>query len=391
MDHEVKVKQIAANVNEALKAAIGDQAVLVNEDLSNLVEAGQALEDAGGYDAYGRSIANVIGRTTFVDRDYEDVAPSLRKDATRYGSIYRKIRADILEASDNADWELQAGQSYDPHVFTPATTHEKFFNKKTTYQVKISLTRMQIEASFHSAGECEAFNAMIENQIRNQFTIDTENLELRTLNNMIAETLYDEVPGGVYSGRSGNKAINLLYKYNQAKGQSLTADKCWTDPEFLRFAIREMQLVAKKMRSASRLYNIGKTFKFTPKSRQKFIIHNEFESSLYPYLYSYKDQFSENGLGLPDHDVVNYWQGVEDDFEPSATTSIYVTTTEGHTVQASGILGVLFDEEAACIWNEDKRVTSGYNPVGNFFNYWHKADASYLNDFDENFVVFYVA
>ena len=51
----------------------------------------------------------------------------------------------------------------------------------------------------------------------------------------------------------------------------------------------------------------------------------------------------------------------------------------------------MFDRDALGVSNLDRRVTTNYNPVGEFWNEWHKADAGYFLDLDENFVVFYIA
>ena len=52
---------------------------------------------------------------------------------------------------------------------------------------------------------------------------------------------------------------------------------------------------------------------------------------------------------------------------------------------------MMCDIDAALITNEDRRVTSGYNPKGDFYNYFHKMTCQFMNDFDENCVVFFVA
>ena len=50
----------------------------------------------------------------------------------------------------------------------------------------------------------------------------------------------------------------------------------------------------------------------------------------------------------------------------------------------------MFDRDALGVCNTDKRVTTNYNAKAEFFNNWYKFDASYFNDTNENFVVFFV-
>lgn len=388
----MQVKQIYNLVNTALAETTGVSAVL-NEDLSNLVDAGSAVFDAGAVDNYGRSITNVVGRDIFVNRPYEGRVPSMRRDSWTYGSVARKIRVVPKDAEENETWGLTPGASYDPNIFSPAETHEKFFNKRTTFQIPISLTEIQIRESFRSVQDMNSFLTMIETMIVNTLAKATENLAMRTLNNFIGETIYADYAGASLSSKSGIKAVNLLYLYNQtlAEADRITAADTLYDPDFIRFASYQMRVYAGHLASWSKLFNIGGTDKFTPASRMRAYLLDEFESAASVYLYAGKGQFTTEGIKLPQADTVPFWQGSGTDFAFSSISKINVATTEGHSVEASGILGVLMDEEAAMICNEEKRTTTGYNPVGEFFNYWHKQDAQYLNDFDENFVVFFVA
>ena len=49
-------------------------------------------------------------------------------------------------------------------------------------------------------------------------------------------------------------------------------------------------------------------------------------------------------------------------------------------VSNSGVLAAMFDRDAAAVCNQNYRVTSIYNPRGEYFNYFYKWDAMYLND-----------
>lgn len=51
----------------------------------------------------------------------------------------------------------------------------------------------------------------------------------------------------------------------------------------------------------------------------------------------------------------------------------------------------MFDRDALGVSNLKRKVTSHYNARAEFTNLWYKQFAGYFNDFDENFVVFFVA
>ena len=50
----------------------------------------------------------------------------------------------------------------------------------------------------------------------------------------------------------------------------------------------------------------------------------------------------------------------------------------------------MFDYEALGVTAMNKRVKSHENARAEFYNYWYKEDAGYFNDYNENFVVFFV-
>ena len=159
----------------------------------------------------------------------------------------------------------------------------------------------------------------------------------------------------------------------------------------LAFCGRPMQIAmySDRLEVISTLFNVGGTEKFTPKDRQRIVMLSEFKRSADVYLQS--DTFHDEFTRLPSSDSVTYWQGSGTDYSFASTSAIDVKTPSGDTVSATGILGVIFDRDALGVTNMDRRVTTNYNPKAEFWNEWHKMDAGYFLDLDENFVVFYVA
>ena len=115
----------------------------------------------------------------------------------------------------------------------------------------------------------------------------------------------------------------------------------------------------------------------------------DFKKSANVYLQS--DVFHDSFTELPNADVVPYWQGSGESYAFDDISAINIKTASGATVDASGILCVMFDRDALGVTNLDRRVTTNYNPKAEFYNNWYKFDAGYFNDTNENFVVFFVA
>lgn len=382
------VKQIAEFVNEATAEATGVSGV-VTENLQGLVETGNTVFNANAVDKYVKSLINRIGKVVFVDRVYNGVVPSVLRDGWEYGSIREKIRMETPDATENESWELEHNRVYECQTFVKPDISAKFFNKMVTFEVPMSFADSRVKQSFANATELSRFVAMIYNSIDKSIKIKTAELVKRAINNAIAQTVYTETSGGSISGRTGVKAINLLYEYNTAFGTSLTATQALTTPEFLKFASYKMAIVSDRIKVASRLFNLGGKESFTPTDYLKTVLLSDFAKAIGPY--SLAPAYHQEYLKLPEADTVPYWQGSGTDFGFSSIAKIDVTTANGDSVTVTGVLGVMFDRDAIAVCNENRRTTHAYNAKAEFTNVWYKVDAEYLNDFDENIIVFYVA
>ena len=385
----MEVKQIASIMNDVTTEVLGEGAIQT-EDLSNIVDIGNTIFNANAVDNYVRSLTDHIGKVVFVDRAYQGGAPSVLMDGWEFGSVLEKITmSELPEATENESWELTDGASYDPNVFYQPKVEAKFFNKRVTFEVPMSFTEKQVKSSFSNATQLNAFVSMIYNAIDKSLTVKVDSLIMRTINNMIGETFKADYASAEASSKSGVKAVNLLYKYNQAFSKSLTASAAMTDPEFIRYASREMGLYKNRLTRLSTLFNIGGKDRFTPEDKLHVVMLNDFARSADAYLQS--DTFHEEYTKLPKAEVVPYWQGSGVDYGFSSVSAINITTASGDSVSLGGILGVMFDRDALGVSNLDRRVTTSWNAKAEFFNNFYKFDAGYFNDENENFVVFFVA
>lgn len=383
------VKQLYNLVNTATQEVLGEQG-LVKEDLSNLVDIGQAIASAAGVDAYVRSLTNHIGKVIFVNRAYRGGAPSVLMDGWEFGSILEKIKIDHLpSATENESWELQDGYSYDPNIFYKPSVSAKFFNKRITFEIDMSFTEKQVMQSFSNGSQLNAFTSMLYNAVDKSLTVKIDALIMRTINNMIGETAYAEAPSGTYSSRTGIKFVNLLYEYNTAFNKSLTLGDEVHDPDFIRFMSYRMGMTAERMGKLSTLFNIGGTDKFTPSDMLHVVMLSDYAKAADAYLQS--DTYHNEYTRLPNAETVPYWQGSGTGYALSDVSEVKITTASGHDVDITGVVGVMFDRDALGVCNVDRRVTTNYNAKGEFYNNFFKFDAGYFNDTDENFVVFYCA
>lgn len=385
------VKQIYEIMNDVTSEILGDSAV-VNEDLSNIVDIGNAIFDATSIDNYVKSLVDKVGRVIFVNRPYAGGAPSVLRDAWEFGCVLQKISADLPEATENESWALQDGESYDPNIFYKPSVSAKFFSKRVTFEVPMSFTELQVKSAFNSAEELNSFISMLYNAVDKAMTVKLDGLVMRTINAMIGETIHAEYGSDSLSGGTHVKAVNLLYEYNNGPnygGTALTVAKCFTDPDFIRFAVKQMNIIRNRMAKISTLFNIGGKARFTPTEYMNTVMLSDFKESADVYLQS--DTFHDEYTRLAPADVVPYWQGSGTGYDLTSISKIDVVTPSGDTVQASGIIAVMFDRDALGVANLDRRTTSNYNPKAEFYNNWFKMDGGYFADLNENFVVFLVA
>ena len=376
----MKITQIYELVNGAQKEVLGETSVL-NEDLSNLVDLGDSILNAVGYDKYVKALVNRIGKTIFVNRVYSGRAPKVLMDAWEFGSILQKVSGDLPEASENESWELEHGASYDQDIFYKPTVEAKFYNKKVTFEVDMSFTELQLKQSFTSSQEMNTFLSMLFNEVEKSMTVKLDALIMRTVNTMIAECIH----------AGGTKAINLLalYKSEVDSSSTLTASTCLYSKDFLRFASARIMLVSNRLPVISRLFNVGAKARFTPKDYQRIVLLDVLVTQAATYLDSVT--FHNELVKLPNADIIPYWQGSGTDYSFGEVSKIDIKSASGTEVEQSGILGIIFDRDALGVSNPDRRVTTHYNSKAEFYNNFYKHDASYFIDLNENAVVFYVA
>lgn len=394
----MNVKQIYSLVNTVSGEVLGNTE-LVHEDLTGLVDLGNEVFNQNAVDNYVKSLVNHIGKVVFVNRPYSGKVPSVLMDAWEFGSVLEKISADVPDAEENDTWNLQDGKEYKQDVFHKPTVTAKFFNSKVTFEVPVSITERQVKESFSSAEQMNGFLSMIYSAVDKSMTIKTDALIMRTINNMIAETLdADKTAFGFvpsthetvdYSTASTVRCVNLLKLYNDKTGAQLTAAAAITTPDFIRFAAYVMGLYADRLQTISTLFNVGGKERFTPKDILHTVLLSDFAAAAKAYLYA--DTFNSENVLLPKAETVASWQATGKNYAFENTSKIDVKSASGANVSVSGVLGVMFDRDALGVTNLDKRVTTNYNAKAEFFNNYFKFDAGYFNDTNENFVVFFVA
>ena len=385
----MQVNQIYEILNDIMLEVTGqpqegeDPAIIVQEDLSNIVDIGTTVFSNGWRDNYVRAMINRIGREVFVDRTYEGYAPSVLRDAWEYGSIMAKTRCKIFDAKANPSWSLTAGQTVNQFEFTPPEVYEKFYNSRVAWQIDCSFTEVQLKESFTSAAAMNRFYSMIENRIATSMTIYTDSLVMRTINNFIGEKI-----------SANNGVIDLLAGYNAGVATPITAAQALRDKEFLRYAALTISLFVDRFRAPSANFNVpdgdDANVTFTPREYAHLVLHSDLAKSMEVYLQS--DTYHDELVKIGEYETVPYWQtqGAQYALTDTSRIDIKLASDNTKTVNRNYIIGLLFDRDALGVNNDNRRTTSAYNANGEYWTNFYKVDTSYFNDLAENGLVFVI-
>lgn len=390
----MKVKQISTMLNSIFSEVLGD--TIIQEDLRNIVSAGQIITSStqfgDNFDNYAGKIVDKVGRTVFVDRVYRAKDLGIWTDAWEYGSALEKIRCDIGNYEDNCEWDLtvpgQTGLDYNENLqshieelfkFYPANVQAKYFNTKVTFKTVISITRKQLKSAFDSASNMARFIGMIENRIMSKMEIGKDQLQRRALVNLMAHN--------IHLGATSPKCVDVKAEYEAAGGPVIANfSAALKDPDFLRFLAKRMTMDRELMTEPSVAYSDGTFYNHTPIEDSRLIVLADLDAGLKFNLYG--DTYNEQFVKLENYKTIPFWQSTAAGNNIGTRSRIYVTDSDGVSINQAAVLGVLFDKTAVMVCNEDPEVRSQYNADGNFTNYFHCYDCSYYNDFDENSIVY---
>ena len=384
------VKQIATTLSTVLTEMTGEENV-VSEDLGNLIDFGDTIDnlfdDDKTYEKFMGKLHDHIGKVIFADdREYEPYTYGLKRDSWSYGGLLEKIYIDLPEAADNETWGLTAGETYDDIlVYSPPDATAKFYDKMVTYSIPMSYAdKRVVRTAFSNAEQLGAFWAAVENRIRTARNFYNSALELRTINEITLEKA------------KGGKVVNLLQEYENAghpnsASSITTAAAAIVSPAFLRFAAAKVAEYSDFMGALSVKFNDGGYYKQTPKKYQKFFVLSSFARNV--EVYSESDTFHNEFVKLIDGVRVPNWQGTKYetrafDFETCSTVLGKPASGADNAILCTGIVGVLIDRDAAAVCCENYRVTSFYNAGNETIKYYHKWDARYMVDMNENALVF---
>ena len=341
---------------------------------------------SAGVDVVYSNLMQTIAKTVFSTRPYNAKFKGLDADSIRWGGIIRKISmADQDIAADKVYHDLTDGTAVDMYERKKANILETRFYGSDVYQDFYTIYRVQLLNAFKGPEELGSFISMIAQEMANKWEQYNEELRRTALCNMItAKVALNE------------DVIHLLTEYNQASGQSLTAQSIYQPANvkgFFEWVKARINTLSRQMTARSVKFQhqiTGKPItRHTPYRDQKHYLSADaldiIQTTVLP------EAFHNEDLKYVDVEAVDYWQSIN---SPNQIKMTPVTidangqTQTGTATTVSNIFGCMFDRDAVMVSNIDKEISNTpYNARGRYYNTYLSANSKYCNDLTEKFIV----
>lgn len=380
----MKVEDVSTLINQAAANFSGLEAT-VNQDLSNIVDFGRAIEDAMGYDVFFGKLVDQFNTIKFWSRPYVTFAPNVYMEAERFGSIRAMYRTGYLKSQASPVWDLQQGVSYDPFIVNKQDVQARFWSERFSSELEPqTIVKDQIESAFRNETDLLSFIGMLEMARNNSHGRAWDELIMSLFQALI----------GMCVNAGGMQDIKLLTEYNTIAATPLTAANALFDEGFIRYAIYRMGIIRDQMRIVTGMFNSSHWETASSPERQKTVMISDFARAAGVYLHDAPNQFNTGSLAIPDADIVPAWQGMGTSGSLSDRMAIDATIKiDGNTITSNvgGVLAVVYDEWALGVSSYNHTITSQYNPRGRYTNYFDTVFGGYFMSPDENAVVFRMA
>lgn len=363
-----RVYQIYKIINEVARQSIGSTAIQAIDTNSFIALGSQVLE--GGTEGFCNTLVKRIYRTIVTRRAYTSQLRGLVLGDHEYGAIMQKIKIEVPDWEADQSWELEDGKSVDMYIVNRPKVKQKFFDKMTVRTMHVTIQRATLKQAFLSADAMDSFLSAIYVEVRNKLELSMENLSRLCIANFAVNT-----------GES--QRIHMLSMYAALSGKTapVSAQAALFDREFMVWTTALFNSYRRKLTEMSVTYNADGYTRHTPKSDQRFIIHDDYlhmqEAIVMPN--AYHNEFLDSRYNI----ALTRWQS------PDKPMQMLVTNSEGTVTQLDNVVAMLFDKDAlGTNRREEDILTTPVNAAGRYYNtFWHE-EQSWINDLSENGIVF---
>lgn len=349
-----------------------------------------------GYDQLNTALSQVLSRTFYAVRNYEEQFPGLERDAQEWGGIIRKITfidGDFEEDVAMDPAAMANGQSPDPFKINRRKAVQFNYYGGTTVEYCDTITEDQMNTVFSSSAEFGAYAAARGQELLNQFTQKKEVEDRLTYLNVMAAVI-----------AADQNVIHALTEYKAATGNTtITRANVYSNDEFVPFAKwlygrLNNQITMLRQRSEKYHFNITTyngvaldhpIMRHTPREDLSIYMLDQFMQQINSSVLS--SVYNNELLSVGDYNSVPFWQAIDNPDEISVTPNILqsdgTVVNAADPVESSDVIGMFFDRWTMGITTINEGVRSIYNPRGRYFNNWYNWKIRSYNDLTENALV----
>ena len=367
----MEANQVYTLVNSAVAQGLG-RTDLTAIDSASLVSVGNVvLSSQTNTDAFLNTLVQRIGRTIISYRRYTSKLGDMVLTDFEWGAILQKLKVRMPEATIEEDVALVDGQSVDHYKVAKPSVGQKLFVGRSPFKLFVTIQRVWLKEAFLSDSAMAAFIGAIYGEVQNKIELSFEQLGRAALGYGVSQT----------AGTAREIKLVTLYNAGVATADQVTAQTALRSPDFLRWAIGELQLYPEYFTDMSTLYNDGTETRHTPREDQRMRILTAFDTALRTQVqYS---AYNKEMLELGAYTKLNYWQAAE------TPMSVLVAGVNSEDVRVDNIVAILHDRDAVgCYKQEEDVLTTPVNAFGSYYNTVYHVRREYMFDTSENFVVF---
>ena len=386
-------KQIKTLLNDVIEDLTSQSSSIQGIDTSDLISMGKTIDNMGLLEGWYGKLINRLAKTVYFIRVYDpERTRSILRDEHEYGAFVQKVYYTAPDFVDNPEYKIPDSGSYTQHspydVSAVVAVDAKIFGGQGTFALEIVRPVDQIRSAFLSDSEMMRFIDGIYLAIENKLKLAEEGLVSAAVCTAMAADI------------NGGNVRNLLTEYNILHSTSpITSEaEAMTDPDFLKYASKEINQTVKYMQSMSEAFNVGNYMTFTDRENLVVEVLSDAAASFDSYLNA--DTFHDALVSLPRYEEVNAWQFtgnaaarsfadvskikvIHDDFK------VEVTNPTG-TITQDGIIAFVHDIEHVAAYFGHRRSWEKYNERDDVYIHGETARKGYAVDLNANGVVFVV-
>ena len=390
-------KQIASILNDVIEDLTGQSSTQQTISTTDIVSMGKDIQNLNLTEGFFGSLINRLAKTVYFVRNYDGKGTrGILRDEHEYGAFVQKVYYEAPDLENNSEYAIpqytqgaisgyQQSSPYDVDVTVAVTA--KIFSAQGTYELSIVRPVDQIRTAFLSDAEMIRFIDGIYLTIENKMKLAEEALVSTAITTAMAMDI------------NGGKVRNLLTEYNTLYPDAAITDEevAMTDPDFLKYAAKQINQTIKYMRDMSEAYNVGGYMTFTDTENLRVEMLADAAASFDTYLMA--DTFHNDLIKLPGFEEWNKWAWTGNAGGSFATNSaikvqhddfIVAVTNPTGTITQDGIIAFVHDIEHVAAYFGHRRSWEIYNPKDDVYVHGETARKGYAVDPNANGVVFVV-